>query len=1564
MRRSNFLLAGAKFVCKFAATFWVLSAAVVSAQEVIPDFYREPGLYPNRSYVNQGFNEQIDPFTGSLQQHYVDLSIPGNGGFDLKVVRSYNSASVDPLNPAAYESLAGLGWTIHFGRVLKSKETTICLNKNALTVTDNPVLELPDGSRQLLAFTGSTSPLMLTTQRWRADCLGAGTGLSVFSPDGTQYDMTQLVNVGSGVNPVYAWFTTKITDKNGNYANINYASGSTPEITSVTTSDGRSIAFSYADSGLGSRRLTSISGAGQTYSYGYQAVSGVAERYFLTSVTRPGGTTWQYNYNGNLNTAAGSYVMSQTTHPEGGSISYGYSFVYFDSQANPSSRSAVVTSKTRSAGGTWSFSYSPGSLNAYDTTTVGTPTGTVVYRHIGPNYSSSGTVWMVGLLMSKTIGSLQTETYTWGKQKISSENNARPGAFVTKVDLGETNAPVLTQRAISRDGATYTTGYSSFDTYGNPATISESGTSGGTRTTNLTYYVNTSKWIVNQVQNESFTGSSISRSFDANGNLSSITRDGVTTGHTYDGQGNVTSTTFPRSLTHNYSNYKRGIPQTESQPVGVSIARVVSDAGNVTSETNGDGKTTSFGYDGLNRVTSIGYPIGSAVSISFGAASKSATRSTLTESTSYNGFGQATGVTLGGIARSFNVDALGRRTFESDPASASGTSYQYDILNRVTRVNNADGTFSTISYGAGSTVAVDERGKSTTYTYRAYGNPDQQFLMSISAPEASANVSLIRNSRDLVTSATQAGLTRGYGYNANYFLTSVSNPETGTTTYGRDAAGNMTTRVVGASGTTNYAYDGQNRLTSVTYPGVTPGVTNTYNNTHKLLSSNSSGGSRSFAYDANGNLTLESLMVDGITFNTGYAYNNRDQLSSITYPRSGRVVNYAPDALGRPTVVSGFVSNVNYWPSGQIKQINYNNATVSNYNQNVRLWPSSFSTQKTNGSTYSNSSYNYDGVGNLTSISDASDTSYNRTISYDNINRVTGVSGPWGAGSITYDGTGNITSQVLGSSNLYYAYDGANRLSAVSGSRAASYSYDAYGDIVSGSGNTYTYDGAPNLRCVNCTDVLNRIEYVYDATNKRSTVIKAGVKSYEMYDSNDNLLIEFTPSLAGKLVQYVYLGGKRVAQLLSDDRSITATTLESSANPSIYGRSVTFTAYITGGTPTGLVTFKDGATILGTANVAAGVAIYTATGLSLGSHDISASYDGDDNNAASISAVFPQAVVASTTAVVSSANPSKYQYGVTFTAIVTGAAPTGLVTFKDGTTNLGTGTLIAGVAKFETSALTLGDHIISASYDGDGNNDASTSPPISQKVVSASTAQWDKTIPGTIGLGLGYVQALSVRVPEGCTVGCNSSNPNMQGVVRFSDGDIVIANVPVQRLRRHVSDYVEYVNLAYVPWIPSVAGVRVLKAEYLDQSNNVLSSITQSTIVDASLVFAPLATTTEWMSLPPSSSLVNTDVYLTVKVGGNGRILLNCDPNQGFGCNDGSYGVVRFYDGGTLIGEAPANRREYLSFNNGHAIMQDSNIAGIVWTPTSTGTHNISAHYIGVPQNTPSSANASTVVTP
>lgn len=1204
--------------------FISLSSLCVGAEEIIPDFYQDPGIYPNRSYVNQNANEHIDPFTGGLQLHYVDIHLPGNGGFDINVTRSYNSASVDPNNPAAYKSLAGLGWTIHFGRVIKSGNANICLNDTSFSVANNPVLELPDGSRQQFAFTDSSSPLMLTTQFWKAECIvGNINGLSVYSPDGIRYDMTHLVTEGTGPRPVYVWYTTRITDRNGNYADISYAASFSPEISRITTSDNRVINFTYADSGLPSRRITQISSAGQIYTYTYYPVSNVLDKYFLTNVTRPDGAQWQYSYNASLNTNAGSYVMNRVIYPQGGYIDYLYEFVNFDSNS-PYYRSTVVARKSTSTGGVWSFNYQPGSFNVPDSTTVYSPSGSITYRHIGPNYSSSGTVWMVGLLVSKTIENLQTETYNWDKQKISSENNFRPGNFVTSVD-SDTYSPILLNKQITRDGASYITEFSNFDGYGNPRTISEAGPNGGNRTTALTYFYNPDKWIVKQVKNESFDGSLITRSFDSNGSLREISQDGVVTRHDYDSEGNIRSTTFPRSLTHSYSNHKRGIPQLESQPEGIQINRIVSDAGNVVSETNGEGYTTSYRYDGLNRLTHIDYPSGNNVSITWGVSTKSATRGSLTENTIFDGFGRTVSHTLGGITHTYQYDALGRKIFASNPNSGSGTSYRYDALDRVTRIVHPDNTSIAISYGGGFKTVTDERNKSTKYSFRAYGNPDKTLLMNIAAPEAAASIDMQRNSKGLVTSVTQNGFTRAYTYNGNYYLISVNNPETGVTTYGRDAAGNMISRTVGSSGTTTYRYDGQNRLVSVTYPGNTPSITNTYNKTHKLVNSSSSVASRSFNYDANSNLTSESVTVDGRTFTTSYAYNGNDQITAITYPHSGRIVNYAPDVLGRPTLVSDFVTGVTYWPSGQIRQINYANGMVTNYNQNSRLWPSTVSAQNSSGVYYLNNNYSYDGAGNLTAISDSFDSNYNRTMGYDDINRLISITGPWGTGAIAYNGAGNITSQSLGGFNLSYSYDGQNRLSAISGSRTAVYAYDAYGNIIADASKTFTYDDATNLRCVNCNDPAKKIEYAYDNANQRISVTKGNAKTYEIYGSHGNLLIEYVPGTTDGLTEYIYLGGRRIAQVQTGNTSSgaggTISTIELLVTSDTVGQDQVFTltANVSGDNPTGTVTFMDGTTVLGSATLESGQASISVSLSTVGTHNITANYEGDGKHRASSS---------------------------------------------------------------------------------------------------------------------------------------------------------------------------------------------------------------------------------------------------------------------------------------------------------------------------------------------------------
>ena len=95
---------------------------------------------------------------------------------------------------------------------------------------------------------------------------------------------------------------------------------------------------------------------------------------------------------------------------------------------------------------------------------------------------------------------------------------------------------------------------------------------------------------------------------------------------------------------------------------------------------------------------------------------------------------------------------------------------------------------------------------------------------------------------------------------------------------------------------------------------------------------------------------------------------------------------------------------------------------------------------------------------------------------------------------------------------------------------------------------------------------------------------------------------------------------------------------------------------------------------------------------------------------------FTYTAVGSSTSLSSSQNPSSAGQPVTFTATVSGFAPTGTVTFFAGGTSLGTRTLTGGTATLTTSSLSVGSHSIRAEYTGDVNNAPSTSAILIQNV--------------------------------------------------------------------------------------------------------------------------------------------------------------------------------------------------------------------------------------------------------
>jgi streptogramin lyase len=109
-----------------------------------------------------------------------------------------------------------------------------------------------------------------------------------------------------------------------------------------------------------------------------------------------------------------------------------------------------------------------------------------------------------------------------------------------------------------------------------------------------------------------------------------------------------------------------------------------------------------------------------------------------------------------------------------------------------------------------------------------------------------------------------------------------------------------------------------------------------------------------------------------------------------------------------------------------------------------------------------------------------------------------------------------------------------------------------------------------------------------------------------------------------------FTGSVSPATAVTVDRAATGIALGSSLNPAVAGQTVTFTAAVFpvapgGGTPTGTVTFKDGATVLGTVAIGpTGVAQLTTRFAPAGGHAITAVYSGDPNLVGTLQTILEQ----------------------------------------------------------------------------------------------------------------------------------------------------------------------------------------------------------------------------------------------------------------------------------------------------------------------------------------------------
>jgi hypothetical protein len=225
--------------------------------------------------------------------------------------------------------------------------------------------------------------------------------------------------------------------------------------------------------------------------------------------------------------------------------------------------------------------------------------------------------------------------------------------------------------------------------------------------------------------------------------------------------------------------------------------------------------------------------------------------------------------------------------------------------------------------------------------------------------------------------------------------------------------------------------------------------------------------------------------------------------------------------------------------------------------------------------------------------------------------------------------------------------------------------------------------------------------------------------------------------------------------------------------------------------PTGTVILKDGTSPVndfsGQSTVklnSQAIAEDQPVQLGVGSHSLTAAYSGDNSFTASTSVADAVTItVAPTTTTATSSGASiPVSQSITLTATIatqsSGAAPTGTVTFKTGSTTIGTGTVAGtaavltgsgapagGTASASVSFTSAGAQSVTAVYSGDSNYAGSTSAAITVTATSGSQGTTTVVTPSVTTVASGGSVALTAKV-----TGTNNNAAGPTGAVQFMNG--------------------------------------------------------------------------------------------------------------------------------------------------------------------------------------------------
>jgi RHS repeat-associated protein len=871
---------------------------------------------------------------------------------------------------------------------------------------------------------------------------------------------------------------TQTTDRAGNAKVASYDGSG--RLSTVAFPDGRGESFAYPTGKLGSITEIGIGGVTRTWQYQWTGDD-------LTRISRPDGTAWKLTYG---DAAHPGYMTRMELVGTDGSTRVEAAWAY-DSHGNVISTWKGDTSATgANAADVWSFSFDDPVLPT--TAVVTDPLGKVATYtfsrdpvskkprllavsgacptcSVGPNAQLSYGDAANPLRPTQKIDGRGTRTiYTWNADGLPTSKTEAFGTPLERTTTWEYDGPfpaLLTRTEVpSTSGSGTRATVYAFDPAGNVIGRAVSGVEAGSAFSYATTLAYNSAGQALLVDPPGYgSQDQISLTYDpARGSLLPLTRTDPLVGTTtfsYDGLNRLVDATDPNGVT------------TETSYDALSRVTTIAQKGATPA---GDLVTASV-YNVFGDLTRTVLPRGNVVEYGYDTAGRIVTIETRPDA-----------VTPGERVV-YTLDATGNRTRE-EKQRWNGTAwildaaddYLYSSRCHLDKIVHSDGSVREFSYDC-----EDNLEKVWDELHASAGNPPTQMLTydvlnrlsSVSRPWTGgtfATTSYTYDAQSHVARVTDAnGTVTDTVYSDRDLKTRETSEVAGTTQLAYNEHGQMVTRTDARNVTLQRSLDALDRVIFADYPDNALDTTYTYDDPAvpfskgRLTAITRGGTPIAYSYDRFGR-----ILQDGAL---GFAYDANGNIQSVGYP-GGITAAYGYDFADRPAslsfqdgggTVQPLASGASYLASGPLTSLVLGNGLTESRTYTDRAFPTRITV-----AGHLDWTLTPDSLGNITSIADALNSGAARDFAYqDGLYFLTQGNGPWGARSWTYDKAGNRASETRDGVTDTYVYApnsaGGNspRLAQVTlgGGGAEQLFYDA--------------DGGLTFR----SDPQDKLRYSYDA---------------------------------------------------------------------------------------------------------------------------------------------------------------------------------------------------------------------------------------------------------------------------------------------------------------------------------------------------------------------------------------------------------------------------------------------------------------------------------------------------